>query len=172
MHRCAVLFVLVGVGCGTGTGPTGNATPSATTATPPTATLPEGRLVDGCYVNDGAPDPYACERDEDCMAGGLLEPRCVMNGVTHAHSRAYHAWQTRMFDEHCGVRAIVPPSVPLDCEIAVRCEASRCVNACSDTPSPEATPTVDDATLDAMERSELEALCARGSTAACDRLGH
>ena len=32
--------------------------------------------------------------------------------------------------------------------------------------------TYDDATLDAMDRQDLETACHAGSTAACDRLGH
>jgi hypothetical protein len=41
--------------------------------------------------------------------------------------------------------------------------------AMDDDPPPAA---IDGAELDAMERSELEAACYAGSSAACDRLGH
>lgn len=123
--------------------------------------------VEGCFVGPGAPDPHACEVDDDCTVGGLLlADTCCMSGVSHPHARAYHAWQTALFASRCGGGCMQPPSPPQPCELAVRCEANRCVNACMDVPS------VGDGALDAMDRGELETLCEGGSTAACDRLGH
>ena len=128
--------------------------------------LPEGRVEDGCFVTDSAPPPLACETDGDCTSGGLLSAdTCCMSGVTHTHSRAYHEWQSALFAAHCDTACRQPPSPPLDCETETRCDAGRCVNACSAVP-------LSDSALDSMDRGELETLCAGGSTAACDRLGH
>ena len=112
-----------------------------------------------------APPPLACETADDCVAGGVvLAATCCMSGVTHPHSADYHAWQMAQFSARCGGTCMHPPSPPLPCEIALRCEANRCANSCG--------VTLSDGALDAMDRTELEAACISGSTAACDRLGH
>lgn len=122
--------------------------------------------MDGCYVEAEAPAPLDCATDDDCTSGGLFDPAtCCMSGVTHAHSRAYHAWQTAAFRARCDGTCVRPPSPPLECETHVRCEAGACRDGCgARAPS--------DVELDAMDRGELELLCERGSSAACDRLGH
>ena len=128
---------------------------------------PGGELVDGCYVEPGAPAPLACAEDSECSGGGLFDPvTCCMRGVTHTHSRAYHAWQTQTFRARCDGQCIESPSQPLPCQMVARCVSGRCQDDC------QAAAPVSDAELDAMERGELELACERGSTAACDRLGH
>lgn len=52
----------------------------------------------------------------------------------------------------------------------VTAEAERDEEADEELEPP--TTTYDDATLDAMDRQDLETACHAGSTAACDRLGH
>lgn len=165
MRHAVVVFLLAACGTATGSG-TGTATSTGTsTSTAPTRPpLPAGRVVDGCFVTDEAPDPWACATADDCVAGGLLEPTCCMSGMTHTHSRAYHEWQVGLFHTHCDGTCMASPSLPLECQMAARCVEGRCMDSCD-------VPTGDGA-LDAMDESELEAACARGVSAACDRLGH
>jgi len=131
------------------------------------ASTPPGELVDGCYVEEGAPAPLGCTEDSECIGGGIFDPAsCCMTGVTHTHSRTYHAWQLEAFRARCDGQCIESPSRPLPCQTVARCVSGRCADTC------EPGAPVSDAELDAMERSELELACERGSTAACDRLGH
>ncbi len=161
-----VITALAGLAAACGSGPAADGTPRPQSGASAPATL-EGRTVDGCFVMEGAPDPLACATVADCMSGGLLHAgRCCMTGVTHTHSRAYHAWQTELFRARCDTACVEPPSPPLDCEMTLRCDEGRCRDACGEIPA------TSDAELDAMDRGELEAACERGSTAACDRLGH
>lgn len=143
--------------------------PPPTTPAPaaePTPPEPEGQVIEGCYVEPGAPDPFACTADADCLAGGLFDAdACCMTGVSHPHARGYHEWQTTTFRARCDGSCVTPPSMPTECETAVRCVAERCTNGCGVHP-----PT--DAELDGMDPGEIELWCQRGSTAACDRLGH
>jgi hypothetical protein len=147
--------------------------PSASPAEPPSPSAeprppaPAGDVIEGCYVEAGGPDPFACATDADCTTGGLFDAdACCMTGVTHAHARAYHEWQLAAFRARCDGTCVTPPAAPSDCEIAVRCDGGRCANGCGAQAAPS------DAELDVMDPGDIELWCQRGSTAACDRLGH
>jgi hypothetical protein len=156
--RLALPLVLVLAACGTSA-----PAPPPTPPPPPPALV--GETNDGCFVAEGAPDPFACVTADDCIAGGRFEPeRCCMTGDTHTHSRAYHGWQTDLFRARCDGSCIAPPSEPLACQLISRCVAGRCRDGCD--------VEAGDGALDGMDESEIEAACARGVSAACDRLGH
>lgn len=162
MRLLVLSFALLA--CGTSPSPP----PPTTTTTPPPPPPPPpltGETVDGCFVGEGAPEPLSCLTADDCVAGGLFDPAtCCMSGETHTHSRAYHVWQTDLFHARCDGTCMHPPALPLACQMAAQCVEGRCRDSC-DRPS-------GDGALDGMDESELEAACARGVSAACDRLGH
>lgn len=136
MKRAAILAVFLSVAaCG--------GEPAATEtaeSVPPRETEPEaprgGRLVDGYYLADGAPDPVACAADADCTYGAVLaENGCCWSfrDVNAAPmSVAYRDWGLAQ-RESCDATACPSPPVPTqppDCLFTVRCAEGRCANEC------------------------------------------
>jgi hypothetical protein len=116
-------------------------TPETTPETPETIEAPRstaGRIEDGFYLEEGAPDPLACTTDADCTHGGVPdETGCCwsfrdMNAI--AMSVAYHEWVERERPNNCdGVDCPSPPvpDRPPDCLFQVGCRGGRCANACA-----------------------------------------
>lgn len=97
-----------------------------------------GRIENGFYLEDGAPDPLACSTDADCTHGGVPdETGCCwsfrdMNAI--AMSVAYREWVERERPNNCeGVDCPSPPvpDRPPDCLFQVSCRSGRCANACA-----------------------------------------
>ena len=95
-----------------------------------------GSVVDGYYTAEGAPDPVACESDDQCVASGVLrEDGCCWtyrDANLVPQSAAYREWTNERRSE-CDVEACGPPPVPTqpaDCLFEVSCQQGRCENAC------------------------------------------
>jgi hypothetical protein len=91
----------------------------------------------GAFVRAGAPHPFGCTTDADCVGGPLVNPQdgCCDTGVPQrVFSRAYLVWRRAWVAHHCAeVRCpVLPsPSLPLPCAVEGRCLGGRCVDRCS-----------------------------------------
>lgn len=99
---------------------------------------PAGRIVDGFFLAEGAPDPLACATDADCTYGQTYDASgccgTYRDMAAAAQSTAYRAWQDSYTAAHCADHPCPSPPVPdapPDCLFDLHCAAGRCDNACT-----------------------------------------
>ena len=95
-----------------------------------------GRLVDGLYyVEAGAPDPLACQKDDDCTGDTVTDATgcCISSPNPWPQTKAWHTWLSqRRQGAACGIKCppLPIPAEPPRCSFDVSCKSGRCANSC------------------------------------------
>jgi hypothetical protein len=94
-------------------------------------------MVDGRYfVTEGAPDPLACTKDDECIGDTVVEPDgcCVGSSAAYPQTWAWHTWLSkRRTSPECKkvtCPPLPPPSPPPKCAMQCSCVQGRCKNSC------------------------------------------
>jgi len=126
------MFCLLLAACaetGGGSGPPATGKSAASTAA--------SRMIDGrYYVSTGAPDPLACEKNEDCAGDTVVDSTgcCVVDSAPFPQTWAWKRWVSeRRGSAACASVSCPPlpaPPPPPECAFDVRCEQGRCKDAC------------------------------------------
>lgn len=111
----------------------------ATSEPPATDVKPAaGRLENGFFVAEGAPDPRKCATDSDCVGDTVADHTGCCQAPTQVipHSRAYAAWvhKWRAGAGACADVTCPPPPAPVrpsDCLFDVKCVEQVCKNQCA-----------------------------------------
>jgi len=114
-----------------GPGNAGSKDPSTAEPTPAA-----GRVEDGFFVADGAPDPRKCITDSDCVGDTVADRTGCCQAPTQVipHSRAYAAWVHKWRAGACADITCPPPPAPArpdDCLFDVKCVEQVCENECA-----------------------------------------
>lgn len=143
-HPLLLVAALVAAEACGGTAPIEQAESSRDRAEADDPTPSSGRSDPGWRysVPSRAPDPLACEEDDDCVVDSYpFDDRGCCLAFAAPMSRAYRAWHLREVIGACpgGVpdctHASLPtdsPSQPLPCYFEPRCRASVCGSACGE----------------------------------------
>ncbi len=96
----------------------------------------DGRVEDGFFVTDDAPDPRKCATDSDCVGDTVADRTGCCQAPTQVipHSRAYAAWVHKWRAGACIDITCPPPPAPAqpdECLFAVKCVEQVCENECA-----------------------------------------
>ncbi len=99
---------------------------------PPPIRDPSARMDGAFFVADGAPDPRACTRDEECTGGWLVDRGgCCAAMEVRAHASGYGTWLSGWQETHCaGAACSFSPELLPHCHEQGRCVSGACVSAC------------------------------------------